>query len=373
MTTAIVTGFTVHAALMQKSFAPLLNLRRRGVLDRVIYMTWDDGALDDLVAPAMAWREVEVVRVPQPRVSGIAQRRGFILQSRNIAAALKLVGNPAELVVKSRPDFLFDEGFLEDKIGRFGQWRTAPDFSQRIPPILPPSPFQARIWVPWGDGGAPFYYEDAAFIGLAGDLEKLVTPLADELIQHCGDDLSVNLAHVLRFAVPFLNTFPIFLRYIRDFHLFRMNLEYRKAMVPICIADPYYWHLAVAHAWIMAANFHVDCGRQGQLHLVTSSTAHERRDRPVEELCDYVTYKDVEAWRALEEPGSFLPLLTHAGCRLMDDDWQMRLFSGPVDQGYTHENLLAILSNVRQYQSGLLSEMEETFYGALNKLYRDIA
>lgn len=370
MTTAIVTGFTVHEALMRQSFQSLINLRRTGVIDRILYMTWDAPALDGYVAPATEWPEVEIVRIPQPDVGGIPQRRGFVLQSRNIAAALAMVGDPGELVIKTRPDFLFDEAFLAGKIASFSLWREAPDFSYRIPPMMPPSPFAARIWVPWGDGGAPFFYEDAAFIGLAGDLEKLVTPMADELIQYCGDEKAVNLAHVLRFAVPFLDQHPIFLRYIRDFHLFRMELAYRKELAPLCAGDPYYWHMAVAHAWILTSSFHIDCGRQGQLHLVPSSTAHERRDRPVEELCDYVTYKDVEQWRKMEEPGTFLPLLSRAGSRLMDDEWQTRLFSGPVEQGYTHDNLLVILANLHQFQTGLLNELEEAFYGALNQLYR---
>jgi hypothetical protein len=371
MTTAIVTGFTVHEPLMRRSFAPLLDLRRSGVLDRILYMTWDTPDIDAYVAPALEWPEVELVRVPQPQASGTTHRRGFILQSRNIAAALAQV-DPGELVFKTRPDFLIEEAFLANKIATFDSWRRTPDFSDRIPPIMPPSPFEARLWVPWADA-TPFYFEDAAFMGLAGDLGRLVDPVADEIVSYCGDPASVNVAHVVRYAVPFLNDYPIFTRYIRDFHLFRMAAKYRQKSAPVCAADPFFWHMAVANAWILATSFHVDCGRQGQLKLVDSATAQSGLALPVDALGTNTVYQSVDVWREFEMPGTFLPLLTRIGNRLMDDEWQYRLFSGPVEQGFSYENLLLILENVRRYRTGILQELEQKLFDDLDKLYRDFS
>lgn len=370
MTTAVVTGFTVHQPLMRRSFAPLISLRRAGVIDRLLYVTWDNPAIDGHVAPALEWPDVELVRVPQPPTRGTAGQRGFVYQSRNLAAALNLINDPDELVLKLRPDFLADETFLAAKIASFERWGRAPDFSRRIPVAMPPSPLKARVWVPWADASAPFFQEDAAFMGLACDLACFTHPIADEMVHYCGDAASVNFAHVLRFIIPFLDDYPVFRRYLRDFNLFRMELNYRRSSVPLSAADPFFWHLAVANAWVLINNFHVDCGDQGQLHLVVSSTAHAGLGKPVEELLDHVVYKDVAAWRKLEEPGTFLPLLSRVGGRLVDDDWQQRLFSGPVEQGYTYENLLAILDNLMRYNTGLLSGLEENYYAALDALYR---
>lgn len=372
MTTAVVTGFTVHGPLMRQSFAPLLSLRRAGVLDRILYVTWDISEIDAYVAPALEWPEVEVVRITPPQVRGTPRCQGFVCQSRNLAAALNLVADPGELVFKMRPDFLIDEAFLADKIANFDRWRVAPDFSQRIPIAMPPSPFKARIWVPWADATAPFYMEDAAFMGLAGDLALLANPVAEELVLYCGDAKSINIAHILRFIMPFLKDYPIFTRYLAEFHLFRMEQRYRAKLAPLSANDPYFWHMAVANAWILATSFHVDCGRLGQLHLVASSTARLGVNRPVDDLRTYVVYNEVEIWRRFAEPGTFLPLLVRPDGRLMDDDWQYRLFSGPVEQGFTHENLLAIIENLNRYGTGILQEMEHTYYGALNALYRDL-
>jgi hypothetical protein len=372
MTTAIVTGFTVNTPLLRKSFAPLLSLHRTGLIDRIVYMTWDTAANDGCVAPVREWPEVELVRVPQPNVTcEVWHSRGFIYQSRNIAAALDRVTDPDELVFKTRPGFLIDETVLANKIASFDKWGTAPDFSHRIPIPMPPSPFKSRIWVPWGDAGSPFFFEDAAFMGRARDLRLLVNPLAEELVLYSGDAISLNIAHVMRYIMPFLDDWPIFRRYLRDFALFRMELHYRRLMAPLSVQDPYYWHLAIAHAWILNSSFHIDCGRARNMNMVGSASAKELIDRPIEEIDYNGVYKDLELWRQMEQPGTFLPILMRPGCRLVDDDWQYRLFSGPVEQGFTHENLLAILANLNAYNTGVLHALEENYYAALNKLYCD--
>jgi hypothetical protein len=372
MTTAIVTGFTVNTPLLRKSFAPLLSLHRTGLIDRIVYVTWDTPANDAYVAPVREWPEVELVRVPQPDIACKAWHpRGFIYQSRNIAAALDRVTDPNELVFKTRPGFLIDETVLANKIASFDKWGVAPDFSPRIPIAMPPSPFTSRIWVPWGDAGAPFCYEDSAFMGRARDLRQLVNPLAEELVLQCGDALSLNIAHIMRYIMPFLDDWPIFRRYLRDFALFRTELHYREKMAPLSVQDPYYWHLVIAHAWILNSSFHLDCGHARDMKLVDSASAKKFIDRPPEEINNHVVYKDVEAWREKELPGTFLPILLRPGCRLVDDDWQYRLFSGPVEQGFTHENLLAILTNLNAYRTGVLNGLEENYYAALNALYCD--
>ena len=372
MTTAIVTGFTVHQELMRRSFAPLMALRRSGLIDRILYVTWDAAAIDAYVAPAREWPEVELVRVPQPEVRGAWHRAGFVYQNRAIAAALRLVDDPDELVLKTRPDFLFDEAFLAGKIARFGEWSKRPDFSHRLPVAMPPSPFKARIWVPWADGSAPFYFEDATFMGRSGDLGLLVNPLAEELAMQCGDDKSVNLAHVLRHIMPFLADYPIFTRYVSAFHLFRIDPEYRAKLSPLAANDPFFWHMAMANAWILATSYHVDCGRRGQMRLVFSANARQHIDKPIAEIPDTTVYHEIERLRGFEQPGTFLPLLFRTGGRLMDDDWQFRLFDGPVEQGFTYENQLFMLENIARYRSGALAGLEAAFYDRLDRLYREL-
>jgi len=370
VTTAVVTGFTVHAPLMQASFAPLIALRRQGVLDRILYVTWDASDLDAYLAPVQKWPEVELVRIPMPAVAGTSHQRGFVYQSRNLAAALRLVTDPGELVVKLRPDFLFDEEFLKNKITTFAAWGALPDFSPYVRLAMPRTPFKSRIWVPWANANEPFVMEDVAFIGRAGDLMRLTDPRAEELVMTCGDEIAVSISHVLRFVMPFLQDYPIFEPLLRHYRLFPMDDEpYRAKLVPLALADLYFWHLVMAQAYILATSFHVDCGQQGQLRFIRSADAERYADQPISEIPDNVLYRNVETWRQAHQPGTMLPILVQWSGRLVDDDWQRGLFSGPVE-GCGPEMLTSILQNLRLYRTGLLKEAEQGFYASVAELHR---
>ncbi|HEY0281282.1 MAG TPA: hypothetical protein VGC27_01515, partial [Rhizomicrobium sp.] len=67
---AVVVGYTKREGLLRKSFAPLRRLKQAGVIDRILYVTWDKPELDAWLADAAAMPEVELVRVPEPEVSG---------------------------------------------------------------------------------------------------------------------------------------------------------------------------------------------------------------------------------------------------------------------------------------------------------------
>src|SRR5262249_35548110 len=155
----------------------------------------------------------------------------------------------------------------------------------------------------------PFYMEDTAFIGLAGDLAKLADPAAEPLAKRCGDAGTAIAAHALWFAPPFLKDYPIFEDYLERFHLLRMDEDYRKAYLGIALEDPFFWHLIVAHAWIVATSFHVDCGRQGDLRFIQTTTANEHAGRAVADIPDNVLYADVEGWRQVQRPGMMISLL----------------------------------------------------------------
>lgn len=371
MATAIITGYTPHAALMRKCFEPLLALRQSGQLKRILYVTWDKPEIDAFVTPALTWPGVEIVRLPQPVAMAKPYQSSFVFQSRNLAAALQLVTDPNELIVKLRPDFLFDTDFLAGKIASFDRWRSAPDFSPYIPVVMPPSPFAARVWVPWATANMPFYMEDAAFMGLACDLQMLADPRAESLVMGRGDEATLFIVHALRFVAPFLDEYPLFVPVLDKFHLWRMDPDYRKTFLLTAIADPFFWHLVIAQAWILATSFHIDCGAQGQLRLVQSTTAQQNADCPVAEIPDNVLYADVEGWRQIAEPGTVAPLLLHLCGRLVDDHWQHALFSGPVEQGFTHDNLVVILRNLEYYGAGVLDHSERAFYDRVEGLYRD--
>src|SRR3954471_12244839 len=94
-------------------------------------------------------------------------------------------------------------------------------------------------------------------------------------------------------------------------------------------AEPFFWHLLLAHAWILATSFHVDCGNDGQLGLYTNLWNQKADWSKFETLLPSPPYGDVAEWRASQHPGGVLPGAGRVFGRLMDDSWQRALFTQP--------------------------------------------
>jgi hypothetical protein len=367
---AIVTGFTRDPILVRRSFAPLRSLKRKGLIDRIIYVTWDTGEIDEAVKPVLEVPEMELVRIPQPDVVGVKHEKSFIYQRRNIEAALARVTEPDALVLKTRPDFIFEEAFLASKILAFDFFCAPAVFGSPAGAILPPSPFSSRIWIPWADGSQPFFYEDGVCLGLKADIAKLIVPETEKLIMTYGDEDSHWIVHVLRYLHPFLKDYPILDRYLLEFDSFVMDTAYRNGMVRLTAADPYFWHLVVAHAWILATSFHVDCGQIGQMKFYPGNHYAKQATRILDQIETSSPYNAIYKWADGTQPGGLHPCIIRNYARLVDDNWQKSIFTTPVLRDLTPENLIGVLERVRGYRSGVLAEAEDAFYGRLRQFYQ---
>jgi hypothetical protein len=367
---ALVTGFTRNGDLCRRSLAPLCMLKRRGMLDRILAVTWDSAALDEFVTPLGEMPEVELVRVPEPKLTGAAYRKGTIFQLRNLEAALALVPESDALIFKARPDFVADAGFLAGKIANFDRLCAPSTLPYTFGTDMPDSPFDMKIWLPWADANQPFFYEDGAFMGLKRDVAKLADRNAETYLDILEDRRFGWFAHIVRFALPFLDSHPIFRRYLRDFHCFPNDTDFRVAMLRAVNEDPFFWHLLIAHAWILATSFHVDCGAPGQLGLYTNIYNQQADWTKIETLKVNPPYDTVNDWRAGQHPGGLLPGAGRVYGRLMDDSWQEALFTQARLADLSPDDIRGVLRNVTLYSRGLLAEAEQNYYGALETLCR---
>ena len=369
-TVAVVTGFTKCPQLAALSLAPIAALKRKGVIDRIVALTWDTPAIDAFVAPIAAIPEVELIRVPQPELSGGPYRTGIMYQIRNLEAALRQVPEDDALIVKLRPDFVADETFLGNKIAGFASLCAPSDLGERFGAAMPRSPFAMKIWLPWADANQPFFCEDGAFMGLKRDVAKLADRGAHKYLDVLSGKPWGWFAHILRFVLPFLPNYPIFRSYLRNFRYFPNDIDYRQTLLPEILNDAFFIHLLVAHAWILATSFHVDCGAPGDLLLYTN-TSNEGADwsRP-ETLKVNTPYNDVATWRAGEKPGGLFPGASRLYGRLMDDEWQHALFTTPALRDLSPDNVRGILHNVTQYRKGVLADAEAAFLLRLSGAYR---
>jgi hypothetical protein len=367
---ALVTGFTRNGDLCRRSLAPLRKLKRRGVLDRVLAVTWDNASLDPFLEPLSDMPEVELIRLPEPPIDGAPYRKGTVFQIRNLEAALALVPQEDALIFKTRPDFVANTEFLAGKIASFDTLCAPSLLPAAFGANMPPSPFAMKIWLPWADCNQPFFYEDGAFLGLKRDVSKLADRSAETYLGVLEDTTFGWFAHVVRFALPFLDGYPIFRRYLGDFHCFPNNLSFRIDMLRAAQEDAFFWHLLVAHAWILATSFHVDCGVSGQLGLYTNIYNQKADWSKIDTLRVNPPYDDLNCWRDGQHPGGFLPGAGRAYGRLVDDSWQHALFTQPVLSDLTPDTIREVLRIVTLYGHGVLDDAEDAFYGSLENLVR---
>ncbi len=367
---AIVTGLVRNEVLMHASFAPLLELKRRGLIQRIIYVTWDNPEFDSVLAPLAADTAIELVRETEPQLNAPAHAKGFLYQQQNLKTALARVDDPETLIVKLRPDFVFDIAFLAGKILPFDYLCAPSTLHERIGIPMPPSPFKAKIWSPWGDANLPFFIEDGAYIGLRCDFDKLVPDVAVEQVLKYGDEHSTWIVNFARFGNPFVPDFPIFDRYVRQMHLFVQDFEYRKKMLAVVLQDPFFWHLLIANAWVLATSFHIDCGYPGQLRFYPRKFAATFEPRMLDEGATYPPYDAIESWRAGQMPGGIMGCVSRPFARILDDSWQTALFTCPVPRDITVANRTSVLHNLLQYRTGVLKEAEASFYQTLKQFYQ---
>jgi hypothetical protein len=368
--TAIVTGYTRNPELLAKSMAPLRELKRCGVFARILYVSWDKAELDPHLAPLAAMPEIELDRVPEPKADGTPYQKGVVYQVRNLEAALERVDGDDTLVFKTRPDFVADAGFLERKIANFSIW-SAPIL---FPPFesvgMPASPFARKLWVPWADANQPFFYEDAAFMGLKCDCAKLVTPHIEDKVSVLATKANTHgpFAHVVRFASIFREEYPIFARYLREYKYFTNDMDYRRVLVTALMKEGFFWQMLAAHAWILAQNFHVDCGTNGELRLYPNIYNANADWSNLASLKIHPPFDDVEAWRGTVNTGSLLSGVARVYGRLLDDAWQHAAFGNPTD--LTRDQLADMLKRTMEYGKGGTAPGENSFYRTLSSTHK---
>lgn len=365
---AIVTGFSKSPLLLRASLAPLRALRQEGRLRNIWCVTWDSSELDGYVAPLQDMPDVSLIRVPQPNVSGSSGEASVLYQSENLKAALALIREPDALVLKTRPDFVADVDFLRDKVSGFA---TDCEIKTDVPfGIAMPKPaFRSKIWIPWADSNQPFFYEDATFLGIKADLEKLVTPLMAEDRGTLADPECGHYCHIIRFAKPFLSAYPLFAGYLKNYRHITNDIKYRPTLLPHMLNDAYFWFLIVAHAWVLHTQFHVDCGEQGDLLFYAGNVNKGTNWGNPADWRVANPYDKIERWRNGTMSDSATQNLKRLYGRLMDNSWQAALFTSNLPD-MPRATLARLLENIAGCRDGRLNQLENAFYRNVQDIRR---
>jgi|HubBroStandDraft_5_1064220.scaffolds.fasta_scaffold22118_1 hypothetical protein len=362
-TDAIVTGFAKSRELAELSLGPLLRLRQEDVLRNVVCVSWNTPEIDAYAGWVSDLAGVTLARVPQPDTRGTGNQRGIVYQTESLRAALSLLPKDGEVTVKSRPDYVFDATFLRRKIAAFDSWSTIPTRAI-FGTIMPKPALQNRIWIPWADCNQPFYYEDAAFIGARGDLRRLVTPLTAQDIATLADETCGSFVHAVRYAKLFLDDYPLFRRYLKEYRYFASDLDYRRKLVPHIVNDGFFWHMLIAQAWILHSHFHVDAGEPGELRFYSNNANRDADWSNPAALNLANPYNYLQQWRAGTCAGQAFPGVNRPYGRLLDDAWQRAFFTVELCD-FPRATLVRILENVAGCRDGRLKKIEDDFYRGL--------
>jgi len=356
----VINGFTRSPVLMEKSLAPLRRLHHEGVVRSIRYVTWDSPQIDDCLAPLAGMSEITLTRVPQPQVQGIRVQQGLVYQVENLRAALQLLPQDDSLILKWRPDVVVKHAFLRDKLlGYDGLSRIEPRVCFGV--HMPEPVFQRKVWVPWADSNNFFYLDDSIFLGTRADVNKLVPSLTQADLNTIGTGNCTPYAHVVRYGTPFLAQYPLFRAYMQRYRLFRHEIDFRELLVRCGVDDGFFWHLVIAHAWILHSHFHVDIGAQGDLAFYATAVNLKADWSKFETLRTTNPYDNVEGWRRGTVPGSVLPSISRVYGRLMDGAWQRALFTQEIPD-LPRDMLVALMANIAGCADGRLHEIEAAFY-----------
>ena len=220
--TVIVTGLLREPERFDKSVASWNSMRDRGLIDRIIAVTWqseadrDHGFCEDLRAMG-----VELVVRPDTRVRGIGN---IWPQMYAMEIGLDQV-DPDARVFKTRTDLWIDPALLEAVTQTPGYLDLAvPDGSAQI--------FEQRVWVPWFEMMSPFYLSDECFVGRAADLRRLINYDESYSLRF---PVACGITHYRRFIHPFRGhseQFEVFLERFTDTGLGRPDVHaYQRALL----------------------------------------------------------------------------------------------------------------------------------------------
>ncbi|MGZ5920359.1 MAG: hypothetical protein ACXWLT_01170 [Rhizomicrobium sp.] len=366
---ALITGFVKSPVLLEQSLAPIRALRFDGLIRHIHYVTWDSAELDPYLEPLALMGDVKLTRVPQPDVQGNGNQRGVVYQVRNLEAGLNLLRGEDGLVLKSRPDFVPAAALLRDKIMNFDRL-CAPVDRQAPNGVVMPAPVLAnKIWIPWADSNQPFFFEDAAFLGTQRDVRKLVTSLSAADIAMLGNTQNGSYAHVVRYAKIFTGAWPLFAGYLAHYRYFVNDLEYRRRLLLEALDDGFFWHLLIAHAWILYSQFHVDAGEPNALRFYANTVNGDADWSRPETLRLANPYDDIANWRGDTRPGEATHSIRRCYGRLVDDAWQTQLFTKPMPD-FPDETLSGLMAHAAACSDGRLAGIERDFYARLDRFYR---
>lgn len=196
----IFTGLIRNPELIKKSITDFVSLRKKGLINQIIFSTWDYET--DKIPEMRAFFKKNRILLIESKEPADRGRGNINCQMKSLENALEKV-DKNRFILKTRADIYINPKFLE-KI--FQDKENILKIEKNLPNG---NIFHYKIWLPYYELTKPFYLADEAYFAFYPDHKLLINYKA----YHRKYKLQAGTVHMQRWIEPFLNKYPI----LRDF------------------------------------------------------------------------------------------------------------------------------------------------------------
>ena len=222
----VFTGLIRDYGTFKKSLNDLVQLRKKGFVDKIILSTWKgEPSKHPEMIPFLEKSGILIIESEEPEVNQNSPyyKKDFIWhQMKALDIGLNNIED-GKFVLKSRSDVYISPDFIK---------KLATEKSSLLKIILDlPSGniFKFKVWVPWFELTKPFFMADECFFGFKDDLKHLYNYNKDYFEKY---DLGPDVHHVMRYINPFLEKYPIFYTSMKEYSKDRSFKNFIKRNYP---------------------------------------------------------------------------------------------------------------------------------------------
>src|SRR3989338_10094302 len=201
----IFTGLVRTPEKFKKSITDLVQIRKDGLINQIIFSTWDY-ELDKYpqIFEFLRKNNVTVLANKEPEDRGLGN---IWCQMKSLDIALTKVEDD-RFVLKNRTDIYINPEFLR-KI-----FKEKEKILRITCALSKGNIFKYKVWVHYYELKTPFHMGEEAFFGHKHDIKLLVNYDASYDKKY---KIGNAVSHIRRFIHPFLNQYPILYEYLKTY------------------------------------------------------------------------------------------------------------------------------------------------------------
>jgi len=201
----VFTGLLREPEMFKKTLLDLIEFRKQGLVDKIIFSTWEGEVQKNPEMQAyMKENNIEVLESKEPEVRGLGN---VWCQMISFDEALKKT-TEGRFVLKTRTDVYINPKFLKQLfIERENVLKITKDLPKG-------NIFKYKIWIYYYEIKTPFHIGDECFFGYRDDLKHMINY---EKKYDTDYRIGGGISHIRRFINPFLKDYPILYRFLETY------------------------------------------------------------------------------------------------------------------------------------------------------------